>query len=84
MPGLRVYTMKNYKEKLIGMVGSVRYEKDSVVVDIMLDKKITIGSDIRLYACAMSNLVISLSKGHKYYHPGDIISGKLIMEKDCQ
>jgi hypothetical protein len=84
MPGLRAYTMTNFKEKLIGMVGGVRYEKDSVVVDIMLDKKITVGSKITLYACAMPNLMISLAKGHKYYHPGETVNGTISLEKDCQ
>jgi hypothetical protein len=84
MPGLRVYTMKNFKEKLIGMVGSVRYEKDSVVVDIMLDKRIPVGSEVKLFLCKQPNIVISLSKKHTCYRPGEIICGKLNMEKDCQ
>jgi hypothetical protein len=84
MPGLRVYTVKNYKEKLIGMVGSVRYEKDSVVVEIMLDIRIPDGSEINLFLCKQPNIVISLSGKHAHYRPGEIICGKLNMEKDCQ
>jgi hypothetical protein len=84
MPGLRVYTMKNYKEKLIGMVGSVRYEKDSVVVDIMLDKRIPRGSEVNLLLCATPNIVISLSKKRICYQTGEIVCGKLNLEKDCR
>jgi hypothetical protein len=84
MSGLRVYTVKNYKEKLIGMVGSVRYEKDSVVVDIMLNKRIPQGSEVKLFLCKQSNIVISLSKEHSRYRPGEIICGNLNIEKDCQ
>jgi hypothetical protein len=84
MPDLRVFTVKNYKEKLIGMVGSVRYEKDSVVVDIMLDKRIPDGSEIKLFLCKQPNIVISLSKKFKCYRPGEIICGKITIEKDCQ
>jgi hypothetical protein len=84
MPGLRVYTMKNFKEKLIGMVGGVRYEKDSVVVDLMLDKRIPVGSGVTLFLCKQPNVVISLSKKHTCYRPSEIIYGKLNIEKVCQ
>ena len=84
MPGLRVFTMKNYKEKLIGMVGAVRYEKDTVAVDIMLDRKIPVGSGVRMCLCSMQNVVFTLAKGHKCYRPGEMVKSGISLDRACQ
>jgi hypothetical protein len=84
MPGLRVYTVKNFKERLIGMVGEVRYEKDSVVVDIMLDRQVPVGSGIKLCLCKQPNIVCVDSNAKKFYRPGEVVIGDIILELVCQ
>lgn len=84
MSGLRVFTVKNFKEKLIGMVGAVRYDRDSVMVDVMLDRKIPVGSDVKLFICKQPNIVIEDSKAKKRYRPGEIVRGNITLEKLCQ